>query len=152
MKSWKRKRQIGHLLHGRFHSMRFIWRSEEERAWLDMVPIGREFGSPDYERLEQEDHQRRQANLDELVSISTQQASGVPNSDEWDSQAAINVQKALLELGHDVSTAVAVEVWRHYSQSLKATWMAGAESVVTAKMTLIGHCTRCQSVGLTLKP
>lgn len=25
--------------------------SEEDRAWLDMAPVGREFGSPDYERL-----------------------------------------------------------------------------------------------------
>lgn len=25
--------------------------SDEERAWLDMAPVGREFGSPDYERL-----------------------------------------------------------------------------------------------------
>ena len=25
--------------------------SEEERAWLDMAPVGREFGSPDYARL-----------------------------------------------------------------------------------------------------
>lgn len=25
--------------------------SSEDRAWLDAVPVGREFGSPDYERL-----------------------------------------------------------------------------------------------------
>lgn len=25
--------------------------SDEDRAWLDMAPVGREFGSPDYERL-----------------------------------------------------------------------------------------------------
>jgi hypothetical protein len=25
--------------------------SAEERAWESMVPVGREFGSPDYERL-----------------------------------------------------------------------------------------------------
>nr|WP_316643266.1 antitoxin Xre/MbcA/ParS toxin-binding domain-containing protein [uncultured Roseateles sp.] len=25
--------------------------SDEERAWLDTAPVGREFGSPDYERL-----------------------------------------------------------------------------------------------------
>lgn len=28
----------------------------EDRAWLDMVPIGREFGSPDFERLEVEEN------------------------------------------------------------------------------------------------
>lgn len=27
----------------------------EDRAWLDMAPVGREFGSPDYERLAQLD-------------------------------------------------------------------------------------------------
>lgn len=27
----------------------------EDRAWLDMTPIGREFGSPDFERLEAEE-------------------------------------------------------------------------------------------------
>ena len=25
--------------------------SSEDRAWLDIAPVGREFGSPDYERL-----------------------------------------------------------------------------------------------------
>ena len=27
-------------------------RSAEEQAWLDVAPVGREFGSPDYERLQ----------------------------------------------------------------------------------------------------
>lgn len=26
-------------------------RSPEEQAWLDLAPVGREFGSPDWERL-----------------------------------------------------------------------------------------------------
>lgn len=30
----------------------------EDRAWLDMAPVGREFGSPDYDRLEQLDAER----------------------------------------------------------------------------------------------
>ena len=25
--------------------------TDEDREWLDMVPVGREFGSPDFERL-----------------------------------------------------------------------------------------------------
>ena len=33
-------------------------RSQEEQAWLDMAPIGREFGSPDYERMLREDFER----------------------------------------------------------------------------------------------
>lgn len=40
------------LFHGRFHCAFFIWRSVEEQEWLDVAPVGREFGSPDYERLE----------------------------------------------------------------------------------------------------
>jgi len=27
------------------------WMSEEERAWANVAPVGREFGSPDFERL-----------------------------------------------------------------------------------------------------
>jgi hypothetical protein len=46
-----RKRAIGRLLHGRFHSPFFRWKSLEELAWDNMAPVGREFGSPDYERL-----------------------------------------------------------------------------------------------------
>lgn len=49
-----RKQRICRLFHGRFHG-KFLWRSAEEQAWLDLAPVGREFGSPDYERLEQLD-------------------------------------------------------------------------------------------------
>lgn len=45
------KRRIYHLLHSRFHG-KFLWISAEEQAWLDVAPVGREFGSPDYERLQ----------------------------------------------------------------------------------------------------
>lgn len=45
------KRRIYQLLHSRFHG-RTLWRSAEEQAWLDVAPVGREFGSPDYERLQ----------------------------------------------------------------------------------------------------
>lgn len=44
------KRRVSKLFHGRFHG-KVLWRSAEEQQWLDMVPVGREFGSPDYERL-----------------------------------------------------------------------------------------------------
>jgi hypothetical protein len=33
------------------HTSRQHQASDEEKAWLDMAPVGREFGSPDYERL-----------------------------------------------------------------------------------------------------
>jgi hypothetical protein len=53
----KRKKRIHHLLHGRIYPTLFIWRSREEQTWLDMVPIGREFGSKDFERLMEFDSQ-----------------------------------------------------------------------------------------------
>jgi len=45
------KRRIYGLFYHRFHGER-LWRSKEEQAWLDVAPVGREFGSPDYERLQ----------------------------------------------------------------------------------------------------
>lgn len=45
------KRRIYTLFYLRFHGQ-CMWRSAEEQAWLDVAPVGREFGSPDYERLE----------------------------------------------------------------------------------------------------
>ena len=53
----KRKKRINHLLDGRIYSTSFMWRSREEQAWLDMVPIGAEFGSKDFERLMELDRQ-----------------------------------------------------------------------------------------------
>lgn len=45
------KRRIYRLFYHRFYGER-LWRSKEEQAWLDVAPVGREFGSPDYERLQ----------------------------------------------------------------------------------------------------
>jgi hypothetical protein len=45
------KRRIYRLFYHRFHG-KFLWRSKVEQAWLDVAPVGREFGSPDYERLQ----------------------------------------------------------------------------------------------------
>ena len=45
------RRRIFKLFHDRFRGERF-WRTREEQAWLDVAPVGREFGSPDYERLQ----------------------------------------------------------------------------------------------------
>lgn len=45
------KRRIYALFYSRFHC-KSLWRSAEEQAWLDLAPVGWEFGSPDYERLE----------------------------------------------------------------------------------------------------
>lgn len=50
MNNRSNKQRICTLFHGRFHGP-FMWRSAEDQAWLDITPVGREFGSPDYERL-----------------------------------------------------------------------------------------------------
>lgn len=50
MSAKSNKRRVSRLFFGRFHG-KVLWRSAEEQAWLDMVPVGREFGSSDYERL-----------------------------------------------------------------------------------------------------
>ncbi|WP_341909980.1 hypothetical protein [Polaromonas sp. YR568] len=47
----KNKRRISQLRNGQFNRKVWPW-SAEEQAWLDVAPVGREFGSPDYERLE----------------------------------------------------------------------------------------------------
>lgn len=45
------KRRIYAKFDSRFNGKPF-WRSAEEQAWLDVAPVGREFGSADYERLQ----------------------------------------------------------------------------------------------------
>lgn len=44
------RRRINGLFYERSHSRPFRL-SAEEMAWLNVVPVGREFGSPDYDRL-----------------------------------------------------------------------------------------------------
>lgn len=63
MSNKKRKRIVNQLFHGRFHSSRFFWQSAEDSAWENMVPVGREFGSPDYDRLMQQDFNDLRSNL-----------------------------------------------------------------------------------------
>lgn len=50
----RRKERISQLFYNRFYGA-VLWRSAEEQAWLDAVPVGREFGSPDYDRFDQLD-------------------------------------------------------------------------------------------------
>jgi hypothetical protein len=51
MNSRKRKFHVLRLFQSRFHG-RFRWLSNEERLWLDVAPVGREFGSKDFDRLQ----------------------------------------------------------------------------------------------------
>lgn len=54
MSTRSNKRRVSRLFHDRFHG-NVLWRSAEEQAWLDIAPVGREFGSRDYHRFEQLD-------------------------------------------------------------------------------------------------
>ena len=116
-------------------------RSKEEQEWLDMAPVGREFGSPDYERLMEEDAKNIRVNLTRLVS----KCRGLydPEKDPLDRKMrkdAVNVQAVLKELGLDVTVNDAAAVWVRYSNSMCAGWIAGAENNARAKLTLISHC------------
>lgn len=50
MNARARKRCISQRFYGRFY-FSFIWRSTDDHAWDNIAPVGREFGSKDYERL-----------------------------------------------------------------------------------------------------
>lgn len=143
MNSTKRKRRVSHLFYGRLYSSKFFWQSAEDSAWNNMAPIGGEFGSPDYDRLMAQDWKDLKSNLSKLIEKFSD--SGLDRDhplDPTEHQHAVNVKIAFHELGHDVSVSVAAAVWRHYSNSLMADWMSGAETVKSAKRTLLAYCTR----------
>lgn len=140
MNQRRRKRTVKELFHNRFYNTRFIWLSAEDRAWESMAPIGREFGSPDYERLMKEDADQCQSKLADLVAIYSAGKGPVPETSEF-KKDAINVQLALKELGHVVDLETAARVWTHYSNQLRAGWMSGAQSAMSAQRAIIGFCT-----------
>lgn len=122
--------------------------SDEDRAWDSMPAVGREFGSPDYERLMAQDQAQFESNLADLIRECSELAeSRVSGVDADERQDAVNVQIALQELGQHVSLGVAAEVWRHHSNSLMAGWMSGAETIASAQKTLMIYIserlTRC---------
>lgn len=140
MSQRQRKRTVKELFHNRFYNTRFIWWSAEDCAWESMAPVGREFGSPDYERLMKEDADQWQARLAKLIAICSEGKEPVSDASEF-KEDAINVQLALKELGHDVSLDTAARVWQHHSRSLMAGWMSGAQSAMSAQRAIIGFCT-----------
>jgi len=85
------KRRVSRLLYGRFHAP-VPWRSAEEQAWLDLAPVGREFGSPDYERLSildtyswgniTEREAMRQLGVDRHGLVAMLEAEGLELTDE----------------------------------------------------------------------
>lgn len=115
--------------------------SDEDSAWDNMAPIGREFGSPDYERLMEHDQAVFESNLSSLIKLCRDLAEArTVEMEAEEHQDAVNVQIALQELGHRVSLAVATEVWLHHSRSGAACWMSGAETPASAKKALIYDC------------
>lgn len=116
-------------------------RPKEDQEWQNLVPVGREFGSPDYERLMEEESNKILVNLRLLVSTcrGLYDRQDDLRDDKKRRRAATNVQAALKELGFDVTIEDAAAVWVRHSNSLCAGWMAGAETVKNAKLTLISY-------------
>lgn len=54
MSARKTKRRISNLMYARLHR-KPVRLSDELRFWNNIAPVGREFGSPDFERLLEED-------------------------------------------------------------------------------------------------
>lgn len=103
--------------------------------WECMIPIGREVGSPDFDRLMDADVQKFEANLAKWIQHS-HQVCGATILDPELSADALNIQNALRQLGQEVTLEIAAAIWKHYSKSLSASWMSGAETVESAKRTL----------------
>jgi hypothetical protein len=123
-----------------FHSASFL-RPAKDFDWLNETPVGREFGSPDYEKLMEQDMREFQSNLSRLIKVGSDLADAKTGDlAAEERQVAVNVQIALQELGQHVSLEVAAEVWRHHSNSLMAGWMPGAETIESAKKTLFLSC------------
>lgn len=115
--------------------------SDEDLAWDAMAPVGREFGSPDFDKLMDEDAKKFKSDLARWIQKSSD--ANVPLRLEEDGLSdARNVQLALHEFGQDVTIDVAASVWKQYSQTLRTNWMSGAETVQSAARTLYLNCPR----------
>jgi hypothetical protein len=111
---------------------------------MDTVPVGREFGSADYDRLMAED--AATFNTDMLAWIKDSNDS--VNSDELTYAThkfpgdIHNIQEAVRKFGHDVSFETAASVWIQYSKTLYAGWISGADSIDSAAKILYLNCPR----------
>jgi hypothetical protein len=114
---------------------------EDNWAWESMAPVGREWGSPDFDRLMDEDAKKFATDLAQWIRHS-HQACGATILDQELSADVLNIQNALNQLGQEVTLEVAAAVWKNYSNSLSASWMSGAETVESAKRTLFLNCPR----------
>lgn len=141
MNNKQRRRRVRLLFQARFRHPGFARQSDEDRAWDAIAPVGREFGSTDYERLALQDELEFRHRLAELVSVARIAAFGQSEPEDPDERsAAHNVQIALREWGQDVSLLVAAFVWKSYSNSVRAEWLNGAETVHSAKSALFYFC------------
>ena len=141
MNNRQRKQRVNQIFKGRLRHPVLVRLSDEDNSWETMAPVGREFGSPDYEKLTQQDALEFQLRLAELLSAGQAAALGQSEpEDPGDRTTAHNVQAALRGWGHDVSLLVAASVWQSCSNSLRAEWLRGAQTVVSAKLALFYFC------------
>jgi hypothetical protein len=124
-----------------------ILHSQSEASKGLVVPykfgsVGREFGSPDYERLNAEDAKQFAFDLQVWIIDSNKYigSDNVTHAVKEFETEANNIQMALHQLGKDVSIEVAAAVWINYSKSLCAGWMEGAGTVESAARTLYLNC------------
>ena len=89
--------------------------------------------------MAQLDAERSRA-LDSWVADCANTYSGEYPFDLTERAQASNVQAALMELGFDVSVAHAAAIWESYSGHLQAGWLDGAETVNSARETLLIYC------------
>jgi hypothetical protein len=113
--------------------------SEEDFAWNSMAPVGREFGSPDYDRLMAEDAAKFASELALWIQHCSESSVELQLTEREKSDAR-NVQLALRELGQEVTVEVAASVWKDYSQSVMACWLTGAETAESAARILYLNC------------
>ena len=93
------------------------------------------------------------SNLAALVKICTELAAARPGGVEADErQDALNLQIALAELNQPVSLEVAAAVWRNYSNSILACWLAGAETPASAKEALRSYVQHAPQGGFAPDP
>lgn len=109
---------------------------------MDTAPVGREFGSPDYERLAVEDAAAFNSNLLAWIQVSRSRVSSEELSCATREFAAdvSNIQRALTKLGHEVSSVAAASVWIQLSKSYGHRWMSGADSIESTARTLYLNC------------
>jgi len=111
---------------------------------MDTFPVGREFGSPDYDRLMADDAECFNSDLLAWIKVANHSTNSekIAYATQEFSRDIHNIQDALKALGQEVSIETAASVWIHYSKSLCAGWMSGADSIDSAAKTLFLNCPR----------